>query len=47
MMVLQEKQPEISNTVIGYSSQLYNPEDLDFKDLMKVLEHAWEGNPLE
>jgi alcohol dehydrogenase len=46
MMVPKEKLSEIANTALGDASQFYNPEDLDYKDFMRVLEHAWEGNHL-
>ncbi len=45
-MVPREKLPEIARTAMGDASQFYNPEDLDYNDFMKVLEHAWEGKSL-
>ena len=45
-MVPREKLPEIARTAMGDASQFYNPEDLDYNDFMKVLEHAWEGKYL-
>ena len=46
-MVPQEALPAIARTAMGDASQFYNPEDLDFRDFMMVLEHAWEGIPLD
>jgi alcohol dehydrogenase len=45
-MVPKEALPDIARTAMRDASQFYNPEDLDFNDCMMVLEHAWEGTPL-
>jgi alcohol dehydrogenase len=47
MMVPKEKLSEIARTAMGDASQFYNPEDLDYTDFMRVLDHAWEGKPLK
>ncbi len=46
-MVPKDALPTIANTAMGDATQFYNPEDLDFNDCMMVLEHAWEGIPLD
>lgn len=46
MMIPKDKLPEIAKTAMGDASQFYNPEELDYQDFMRVLEHAWEGKPL-
>ena len=46
-MVTKEALPLIAKTAGGDASQFYNPEELDFKDFMMVLEHAYEGIPLD
>ncbi len=46
-MVPLEKLKDIAMTAMGDASQFYNPEDLDFNDFMMILEHAWEGTPLD
>ncbi len=37
---------DIARTSLGDGSINYNPEELDFDDVMFVLEHAYEGTPL-
>ncbi|MDI9569562.1 MAG: iron-containing alcohol dehydrogenase [Pseudomonadota bacterium] len=39
--------PEIARTALGDGAIFYNPEDLDYDDLLMVLEAAWEGMPLD
>ncbi len=46
-MVAKESLPLIAQKAMGDASQFYNPEDLDFKDFMFVLEAAYEGVPLD
>lgn len=46
-MVPREKIPEIARTAMGDGTQFFNPEDLDYRDYVMVLEHAWEGIPLD
>ena len=46
-MVPKEALPAIARTAMGDGSQFYNPEELDYRDFMMVLEHAWEGTPLD
>ncbi|MGA3206324.1 MAG: iron-containing alcohol dehydrogenase [Syntrophales bacterium] len=46
-MVPKERLPRISETALRDGSIFYNPEDLDYKDFLMVLEAAWEGKPLD
>lgn len=46
-MIPIDKLPEIARRALGDGSIFYNPEELDYEDLMMVLNHAWEGTPLE
>jgi len=46
-MVPKDKLSDIVKTALGDASQFYNPEDFDYNDLMFVIEHAWEGTPLD
>ncbi len=46
-MVPREKLPDIARTGMSDASQFYNPEDLDYNDLLWVMENAWEGTPLD
>jgi alcohol dehydrogenase len=46
-VVPKESLPAIARTALGDGSIFYNPEDLDFDDLLMVAEAAWEGKPLE
>ncbi len=46
-MIPKEALPLIAKTAGGDASQFYNPEELDFNDFMMVLEHAYEGIPLD
>ena len=45
--VPRERLPDIARTALGDGSIFYNPEDLDYDDLLMVLEAAWEGMPLD
>lgn len=45
--VPRERLPDIARTALGDGSIFYNPEDLDYDDLLMVLEAAWEGIPLD
>ena len=46
-MVPEEKLPEIAKTALGDGSIFYNPEDLDYDDILKVLKSAWKGEKLD
>ena len=46
-MVPRHKLPDIARTALGDGSIFYNPEELDYEDLMMVIEAAWEGVPLD
>jgi alcohol dehydrogenase len=46
-IVPRESLPAIAKTALGDGSIFYNPEDLDYDDLLMVTEAAWEGKPLE
>jgi len=46
-MITKDKLPAIARTAMGELLFFYNPEDLDFNDFMMVLEHAYEGTPLD
>jgi alcohol dehydrogenase len=46
LMVAREKFPDIARTALGDGSLFYNPEDMDYDDMMMVMEAAWEGVPL-
>jgi alcohol dehydrogenase len=39
--------PDIARLSLNDGAMVYNPEDLDFQDALMVLEHAWEGTPLD
>ncbi len=45
-MVPMEKLKDIAQKAMGDGSIFYNPEELDMVDAMMVLQHAWEGTPL-
>lgn len=45
-MVTKEKFPDIARTALGDGSLFYNPEDMDYDDMLMVMEAAWEGVPL-
>lgn len=46
-MVPKSKLPEIAKTALGDGMVFYNPEDVDYKDWLMVLEAAWNGVPLD
>lgn len=46
-MVPRDKLPEIAATALGDGAIFYNPEDMDYGDLLMVAEAAWEGSPLD
>ncbi len=46
-IVPREKLPDIARTALGDGASVYNPEESDFEDNLMVLEHAWEGIPLD
>ncbi|MCP4133014.1 MAG: iron-containing alcohol dehydrogenase [bacterium] len=46
-MIPKDKLPDIARTCLGDASLFYNPEDLNYDDYLMVLEHAWEGTPLD
>jgi len=45
--VLRSDLPRIARTALGDGAVFYNPEDLDYQDLLMVAEAAWEGIPLD
>lgn len=47
MMVPVEVFPDIARLALNDGAMAYNPEDLDYKDMIMVLESAWEGVPLD
>ncbi len=47
MMVPREMLPEIAKLSLNDGSLVQNPEELDYNDALMVLEHAWEGTPLD
>jgi alcohol dehydrogenase len=47
MMVPLDKLEDIARTATGDGSQFYNPEEIDYNDCLMVLNHAWEGKPLD
>ncbi len=46
MMVPREKLPEIARLSLNDGAIVYNPEDLNYNDILRILEHAWEGTSL-
>ena len=46
-MVPKEKLPEIAATAQNDGSIFFNPEELALDDILMVLEHAWEGTPID
>lgn len=38
--------PEIARLSLNDGAIVYNPEELNYDDVLMVLEHAWEGKPL-
>jgi alcohol dehydrogenase len=45
--VPKDRLPEIIEAARGDAAVFLNPEDLDDEDYRMVLEHAWEGTPLD
>ena len=39
--------PQIARAAMDDGEILFNPEDLDYEDFLMVLEHAWDGRPLD
>jgi len=46
LMVPKDKLPDIARTAMGDGAKIYNPEEISYRDGLMVLEHAWEGIPL-
>ena len=46
-LIATDTLPAIARKALGDGSIFYNPEELDYEDLIMVLNHAWEGTPLE
>lgn len=46
-VVSREKLPEIAKVALGDATVAFNPEELDFDDLLMIIEAAWEGVPLD
>ena len=46
-MVPKEKLSDIARAALGDGSIFYNPEELDYDDMLMVMEAAWEGAPLD
>ena len=47
LMVPRESLPDIAKLSLNDGAMVYNPEDLDYNDMLMVLEKAWEGEPLD
>jgi alcohol dehydrogenase len=47
LMIPREILPEIARLSLNDGALVYNPEDLDYSDMLMVLEKAWEGEPLD
>ena len=45
--VPMEALPRIARAALDDGMILFNPEDLDYDDFLMVLEHAWDGRPLD
>lgn len=45
-MVPRSALPDIARTAMGDGAKIFNPEELSLADNILVLEHAWEGIPL-
>jgi alcohol dehydrogenase len=39
--------PQIARAALDDGEILFNPEDMDYDDFLMVLEHAWDGRPLD
>lgn len=47
MMIPKNILPEIAKLSLNDGANVYNPEELNYKDALMVLENAWEGVPLD
>ncbi len=47
LMVPREVLPEIARLSLNDGALVYNPEELNYSDMLMVLEKAWEGEPLD
>jgi len=47
MMIPKEAFPQIARLALNDGALVYNPEDLDYDDMLMVLEKSWEGEPLD
>lgn len=47
MMVPRDILPAIAKLSLNDGAIVYNPEELNYDDVLMVLEHAWEGIPLD
>jgi len=47
MMVPKELFPQIARLALNDGALVYNPEELDYDDMLMVLEKSWEGLPLD
>ncbi|HPS58522.1 MAG TPA: iron-containing alcohol dehydrogenase [Spirochaetota bacterium] len=47
MMVPEKILPEIARLALNDGAIVYNPEELNYEDMLMVLKHAWEGIPLD
>ena len=45
-MVPETKLKEIARTALGDGTLMFNPEDMDYEDCLRVIQAAWEGIPL-
>ncbi|HPP96363.1 MAG TPA: hypothetical protein PKX79_13435, partial [Spirochaetota bacterium] len=46
LMVPREVLPDIARLSLNDGALVYNPEELNYSDMLMVLEKAWEGEPL-
>ncbi|MDJ0720989.1 MAG: iron-containing alcohol dehydrogenase [Desulfobacterales bacterium] len=46
-LVPKEVLPQIARAALDDGMVLFNPEDLDYDDFLMILEHAWDGRPLD
>jgi len=47
MMIPRESLPDIARLSLNDGAMVYNPEELDYNDMLMVLEKAWDGEPLD
>ena len=45
-LVPETKLNQIAQTALGDGTLLFNPEDMDYEDCLRVIQAAWEGIPL-